>query len=88
MSTTDVSSAESAETEELSTIDMALEVMQVPVSDIDRAKAFYLALGWRFDIDLVAGDQSGRFRSRRPTRSARSSSAGAARTPSRDPLRG
>ena len=57
MSTTDVSSADSAETQELSTIDMALEVMQVPVSDIDRAKAFYLALGWRFDIDLVVGDQ-------------------------------
>ena len=35
---------------------MALEVMQVPVSDIDRAKAFYLGLGWRFDIDLVVGD--------------------------------
>jgi predicted lactoylglutathione lyase len=53
---TDVGSAASAETQELSTIDMALEVMQVPVSDIDRAKRFYLSLGWRFDIDLVVGD--------------------------------
>ena len=53
---TDVDSATSAETPELSTIDMALEVVQVPVSDIDRAKDFYLSLGWRFDIDLVAGD--------------------------------
>ena len=53
---TDVGSAASAETQELSTIDMALEVMQVPVSDIDRAKRFYLGLGWRFDIDLVVGD--------------------------------
>jgi predicted enzyme related to lactoylglutathione lyase len=30
--------------------------MQVPVSDIDRAKDFYLSLGWRFDIDLAVGD--------------------------------
>jgi predicted lactoylglutathione lyase len=57
MSSTDVGSAASAETQELSTIDMALEVLQVPVSDIDRAKAFYLSLGWRFDIDLAVGDQ-------------------------------
>ena len=28
----------------------------MPVSDIDRAKRFYLGLGWRFDIDLVVGD--------------------------------
>ena len=53
---TDVGSAASPEAQELSTIDMALEVMQVPVSDIDRAKRFYLGLGWRFDIDLVVGD--------------------------------
>jgi predicted enzyme related to lactoylglutathione lyase len=53
---TDVGSAASAENRELSTIDMALEVMQVPVSDIDRAKDFYLSLGWRFDIDLAVGD--------------------------------
>jgi catechol 2,3-dioxygenase-like lactoylglutathione lyase family enzyme len=53
---TDVSSAASAETQELSTIDMALEVVQIPVSDIDRAKDFYLSLGWRFDIDLAVGD--------------------------------
>jgi catechol 2,3-dioxygenase-like lactoylglutathione lyase family enzyme len=53
---TDVGSAASAETQELSTIDMGLEVVQIPVSDIDRAKRFYLSLGWRFDIDLVVGD--------------------------------
>ena len=53
---TDVGSAASPEAQELSTIDMALEVMQVPVSDIDRAKRFYLGLGWRFDIDLAVGD--------------------------------
>ena len=53
---TDVGSAASAETQQLSTIDMGLEVVQIPVSDTDRAKRFYLSLGWRFDIDLALGD--------------------------------
>src|SRR3954468_12524810 len=52
----DVRSATSMETTGVSTIDMALEVVQVPVSDIDRAKSFYQSLGWRFDIDLVVSD--------------------------------
>lgn len=34
---------------------MKLEVVVVPVSDVDRAKAFYKSLGWREDIDHVAG---------------------------------
>jgi catechol 2,3-dioxygenase-like lactoylglutathione lyase family enzyme len=37
-------------------MDMKLEVVVVPVSDVDRAKAFYVSLGWRMDIDYVAGD--------------------------------
>jgi catechol 2,3-dioxygenase-like lactoylglutathione lyase family enzyme len=53
---TDVETAASAETHELSTVDMGLEVVQIPVSDTDRAKRFYLSLGWRFDIDLALGD--------------------------------
>ena len=32
--------------------EMKLEVIQVPVSDIDRAKAFYESLGWREDADF------------------------------------
>jgi catechol 2,3-dioxygenase-like lactoylglutathione lyase family enzyme len=35
---------------------MKLEVAIVPVSDVDRAKAFYEALGWRMDIDYVNSD--------------------------------
>ena len=35
---------------------MALEVVTLPVSDVDRAKSFYESLGWRFDIDLVVSD--------------------------------
>jgi catechol 2,3-dioxygenase-like lactoylglutathione lyase family enzyme len=32
---------------------MKLEVVVVPVSDVDRAKEFYLALGWREDADFA-----------------------------------
>ena len=38
------------------TIPMRLEVVTLPVSDIDRAKAFYQGLGWRTDADIVVGD--------------------------------
>lgn len=38
------------------TIDMKLEVVTVPVSDVDRAKNFYQRLGWRVDADIVVGD--------------------------------
>ena len=39
-------------------MNMKLEVVVVPVSDVDRAKAFYEKLGFRLDIDFVA--ESGR----------------------------
>lgn len=35
-------------------MDMKLEVVVVPVSDVDRAKRFYEMLGWRMDIDHIA----------------------------------
>ena len=34
---------------------MKLEVVVLPVSDVDRAKNFYKALGWREDADFAAG---------------------------------
>ncbi len=37
-------------------MDVKLEVVVLPVSDVDRAKQFYKGLGWREDIDLAAGD--------------------------------
>jgi catechol 2,3-dioxygenase-like lactoylglutathione lyase family enzyme len=37
-------------------VDMALEVIVIPVSDADRAKEFYRSLGWRLDADVAAGD--------------------------------
>jgi catechol 2,3-dioxygenase-like lactoylglutathione lyase family enzyme len=36
-------------------MDMKLEVVVVPVSDVDRAKRFYEQLGWRLDADFVIG---------------------------------
>lgn len=37
-------------------VDMRLEVVVIPVSDIDRAKHFYGGLGWRLDADIT-GDE-------------------------------
>jgi catechol 2,3-dioxygenase-like lactoylglutathione lyase family enzyme len=37
-------------------MDMKLEVVVVPVGDVDRAKAFYTALGWRLDADVATGE--------------------------------
>jgi hypothetical protein len=36
-------------------VDMKLEVIVIPVSDVDRAKGFYSRLGWRLDADRTAG---------------------------------
>lgn len=38
-------------------VDMKFEIAVIPVSDVDRAKAFYAALGWRLDADYAADDQ-------------------------------
>jgi catechol 2,3-dioxygenase-like lactoylglutathione lyase family enzyme len=37
-------------------VDEKLEVVVIPVADVDRAKEFYLSLGWRLDADRAAGD--------------------------------
>lgn len=39
-----------------SRVDMKLEVVIIPVSDVDRAKEFYTRLGWRLDGDFTAGN--------------------------------
>jgi catechol 2,3-dioxygenase-like lactoylglutathione lyase family enzyme len=36
-------------------VDMKLEVVVVPVSDVDEAKDFYQRLGWRLDADFATG---------------------------------
>ena len=56
MSSTEVSSETSIETPATRKVDMKLEVVVIPVSDVDRAKRFYGGLGWRLDADYAAGD--------------------------------
>jgi catechol 2,3-dioxygenase-like lactoylglutathione lyase family enzyme len=57
MSSTGASADTSTEPPEIGAIDMKLEVVTLPVSDVDRAKSFYQSLGWRLDADLVLGDE-------------------------------
>ncbi len=56
MAGTDVSGETTSGTQGALGVDMALEVVTLPVADVDRAKSFYERLGWRFDIDLVVSD--------------------------------
>jgi catechol 2,3-dioxygenase-like lactoylglutathione lyase family enzyme len=56
MSNTDVSTEPTSPTHRPLGVDMNLEVVTLPVSDVDRSKTFYESLGWRLDIDLVVSD--------------------------------
>ena len=56
MSSTYTGSQEQAPTLDGAVIDMKLEVVVIPVSDVDRAKEFYARLGWRLDADVATGD--------------------------------
>jgi catechol 2,3-dioxygenase-like lactoylglutathione lyase family enzyme len=56
MSTTELSSEIAIENPRAGTVDMKLEVIVIPVSDVERAKRFYGSLGWRLDADFVVGD--------------------------------
>ncbi len=47
---------ETPKTAATSDLDMKLEVVVIPVSDVDRAKAFYTGLGWRLDADVPGKD--------------------------------
>jgi catechol 2,3-dioxygenase-like lactoylglutathione lyase family enzyme len=57
MASSGVGSSASTGMPEIGTIGMKLEVVTLPVSDVDRAKSFYQSLGWRLDADLVFGDE-------------------------------
>ena len=56
MSNAEMLSEPAVEAPRTSAIDMKLEVIVIPVSDIDRTKRFYRDLGWRLDIDYAPGD--------------------------------
>jgi catechol 2,3-dioxygenase-like lactoylglutathione lyase family enzyme len=57
MSTTQVRSETAIKTPLAQGVDMKLEVVVIPVSDVDRAKRFYSDLGWRLDGDFVVGEE-------------------------------
>jgi catechol 2,3-dioxygenase-like lactoylglutathione lyase family enzyme len=50
-----MSTTEDSNNASVGTVDMKLEVVTIPVTDLDRAKAFYASLGWRLDADFVLG---------------------------------
>jgi catechol 2,3-dioxygenase-like lactoylglutathione lyase family enzyme len=56
MSDTQVRSERAGEAPVTGTIDMKLEVVVLPVSDVDRAKSFYAGLQWRLDADIATAD--------------------------------
>ena len=56
MSTTQMSKESATEKPSAGTVETKLEVVVLPVSDVDRSKRFYMSLGWRLDADFAAGD--------------------------------
>ena len=56
MRTTEIRSGAASGTVGATDIDMKLEVVVIPVSDVDRAKAFYASLDWRLDADFADGE--------------------------------
>jgi catechol 2,3-dioxygenase-like lactoylglutathione lyase family enzyme len=56
MNSTRVSTEQQAATGvPVAAVDLKLEVIAIPVSDVDRAKAFYAGLGWTLDADFMIG---------------------------------
>jgi catechol 2,3-dioxygenase-like lactoylglutathione lyase family enzyme len=55
MSTNVVRSKDATSVAGVARVDLKLEVVVIPVSDVDRAKEFYGRLGWRLDADYDSG---------------------------------
>ena len=56
MGSAELSSNDASAIASVKNVDMKLEVVVIPVSDVDRAKEFYGSLGWRLDADIAAGE--------------------------------
>jgi catechol 2,3-dioxygenase-like lactoylglutathione lyase family enzyme len=56
MSSVEVSGERALGTPPVRVGEMRLEVVVLPVSNVDRAKAFYEGMGWRLDADFVTGE--------------------------------
>ena len=53
MSSTQIANEDAAQAAHRATVDLKLEVVVIPVSDVDRSKRFYGSLGWRLDADFA-----------------------------------
>jgi catechol 2,3-dioxygenase-like lactoylglutathione lyase family enzyme len=53
MSSSLTSNEHATDTPSAAMVDLKLEVVVIPVSDVDRAKRFYGSLGWRLDADFA-----------------------------------
>jgi predicted enzyme related to lactoylglutathione lyase len=56
MAGTEASSQPASQEQTALGVDMDLEVVTLPVADVDRAKRFYQSVGWRLDADIAQGD--------------------------------
>jgi catechol 2,3-dioxygenase-like lactoylglutathione lyase family enzyme len=56
MSGTKIANERAPQTPTAATVDLKLEVVVLPVSDVDRSKRFYESLGWRLDADFPVSD--------------------------------
>jgi catechol 2,3-dioxygenase-like lactoylglutathione lyase family enzyme len=61
MSTTATSTKDAPRKPGVGKVDLKLEVVTIPVSDVDRAKKFYESLGWRLDADFNQGGRGIQF---------------------------
>ncbi len=56
MSSVEASSETAASAPAVKAWEFKLEVVVVPVADVDRAKDFYAGMGWRLDADVASGE--------------------------------
>ena len=56
MSSADAGSEKAAGSPPVQPGEMRLEVVVLPVSDVDRARDFYVGLGWRLDADVAPNE--------------------------------
>ena len=57
MSVMDAAGKHAVQNPSVGAADTKLEVVVLPVGDVDRARAFYEGLGWRVDADFAHGDE-------------------------------
>ena len=56
MSTTQTITEDVTRIGTVAALDQKLEIVVIPVSDVDRAKGFYEGLGWRLDAEFASGE--------------------------------